>query len=329
MPLARFLLLMVGGKNRLRPHTPQSFIAIRGQPVQLGFSANIATLLSLSSHYKLSRAFNALARAALPVLAVAAVAMNAVFSVAPAAGQSNKVNAPPVITAPGDKTYEQGETITPFGITVTDPDGDTVTVGVSGLPEGLSYAAGKVRGTVADDATPQDYSVTVTANDGSSPAVEAAFTITVTKKPPPEPPRFRRTRMSRGVEENMPPGSPVGNPVAATGGSGNFTYSLSGTDAALFEINPATGQLTTAAGVSFDYEDQSRYSVTVTVTDGDLGVDVTAYITVKVRDVDEPPVIAALNDHTYEQGQTIQPITIEVNDPDNDTVTVGVSGHRR
>ena len=55
--------------------------------------------------------------------------------------------------------------------------------GVSGLPEGLSYAAGKVRGTVADDATPQDYSVTVTANDGSNPTVEVSFTITVMEKP--------------------------------------------------------------------------------------------------------------------------------------------------
>ena len=58
-------------------------------------------------------------------------------------------NAPPVITAPGDKTYEQGEAITAFDITVTDADSDTVTVTVTGLPSGLSYVNGQVSGTVS------------------------------------------------------------------------------------------------------------------------------------------------------------------------------------
>ena len=53
--------------------------------------------------------------------------------------EEDSSNAPPVITDPGDKSYEQGETITSFGITVTDADGDTVSVTLSGLPSGLSY----------------------------------------------------------------------------------------------------------------------------------------------------------------------------------------------
>ena len=47
---------------------------------------------------------------------------------------TNDDNAPPVITDPGDKIYEQGETITAFGVTVTDADGDAVTVSLTGLP---------------------------------------------------------------------------------------------------------------------------------------------------------------------------------------------------
>ena len=55
-------------------------------------------------------------------------------------------NVAPVITVPSDKTYEQGEEITAFDITVSDADGDDVTVTVTGLPSGLSHTSGQVQG---------------------------------------------------------------------------------------------------------------------------------------------------------------------------------------
>ena len=93
-----------------------------------------------------------------------------------------ELNAAPVISAPGDKTYEQEETITAFGITVSDDD-DTVTVTLTGLPSGLSYTNGQVRGTVAADAAAQAYTVTIEADDGVNAAVTETFTITVTAVP--------------------------------------------------------------------------------------------------------------------------------------------------
>ena len=90
-------------------------------------------------------------------------------------------NAAPVITNPGDKSYEQGEEITAFGITVTDGDSDPVTVTVTGLPSGLSYTSDEVQGTVAADATAQAYTVTITADDGENAAVTETFTVTVTE----------------------------------------------------------------------------------------------------------------------------------------------------
>ncbi len=89
-------------------------------------------------------------------------------------------NSAPIITAPGDKTYEQGDSITAFGITAADADGDTVTVTVTGLPSGLSYTNDQVQGTVAVNADIQDHTVTIEADDGVNPAVTATFTITVT-----------------------------------------------------------------------------------------------------------------------------------------------------
>ena len=90
-------------------------------------------------------------------------------------------NSPPVITVPGDKTYEQGETIKAFWPTVNDADGDPVRLTLAGLPSGLSFTSGMVQGTVSAGASAQEYTVTVSADDGVNAAVTGSFTITVTE----------------------------------------------------------------------------------------------------------------------------------------------------
>ena len=60
-------------------------------------------------------------------------------------------------------------------------DGDAATVTLSGLPSGLSYAAGQVQGTVAANATVQVYTVTISADDGVNSPVTETFTIAVTE----------------------------------------------------------------------------------------------------------------------------------------------------
>ena len=88
-------------------------------------------------------------------------------------------NGPPVITDPGAMTFSHGSTITSFPVTVTDPDGDTVTVTVEGLPDGLTWSGGMVSGTVSSSAAVRDYRVTIAANDGVNDPVTVEFTITV------------------------------------------------------------------------------------------------------------------------------------------------------
>ena len=91
-------------------------------------------------------------------------------------------NAPPSLTVPGDRAYAQGETIGDFAILVTDPDaGDTVTVTVTGLPQGLTYNGGQVSGAVSEEAELRTYEVTVTASDGVNEGATAQFAITVTE----------------------------------------------------------------------------------------------------------------------------------------------------
>ena len=88
---------------------------------------------------------------------------------------------------------------------------------------------------------------------------------------------------TREVAENTAAATAIGAPVAAAGSGGTLTYTLSGTDAASFDIVAATGQLQTKAAL--DYETRSSYEVTVTATDTDGSVDTT--VTIEVTNVVE------------------------------------------
>ena len=70
-----------------------------------------------------------------------------------------------------------------------------------------------------------------------------------------------------------------------------LTYTLGGTDAALFDINTTTGQLRTKA--TLDYEIKSTYTVTITVSDSRLTDVIT--VTISITDVAETPVETAVN----------------------------------
>ena len=109
--------------------------------------------------------------------------------------------------------------------------------------------------------------------------------------------------VSRSVAENSRVGTAVGDPVAATdqGDSGpdTLTYSLSGLDAASFDIDSGTGQIRVKAGNIPDFEDANNtdheYDVTVTAADPSDTVNTPfndrITVTIMVTDVDETPTI--------------------------------------
>ena len=89
------------------------------------------------------------------------------------------------------------------------------------------------------------------------------------------------------IAENTAAGQNIGNPIAATDADNDpLTYSLGGTDAGAFTVQPRTGQLHTRA--SLDYETKRTYTVAVTVSDG-TRTDIIA-VTINVTDVNESPV---------------------------------------
>ena len=123
----------------------------------------------------------------------------------------------------------------------------------------------------------------------------------------------------RELEENSVAGAKVGGPLTATESEGGpLTYSLGGEDAALFSIDPGTGQITLGGGVVLDYESGKRtYTVDVLVSTSMGDISKTS-VTVAVTNVDEPGTIFVSPDTGLMAGATL---TASLTDPDG-----GVTG---
>ena len=89
-------------------------------------------------------------------------------------------------------------------------------------------------------------------------------------------------------DEAVATASNIDNPVTATDTGDTLTYSLDGMDKAKFEIISTNGQLRTKVGEKYSHEEQSSYSVTVKVEDGNSASDTIA-VTLNVMDQDEAP----------------------------------------
>ena len=149
-----------------------------------------------------------------------------------------------------------------------------------------------------DGATSMTYTP-VEADDGYYLMVKAMYTdahgsqremaTTNMKVTSNQPPAFAMDSTTRMIAENTAAGMNIGDPVTAMDPDGDaLTYSLSGTDAASFDIGMSTGQLMTKAAL--DYETKRSYMVTVTAMDPDGLTDTTA-VTINVADVDENPLL--------------------------------------
>ena len=97
------------------------------------------------------------------------------------------------------------------------------------------------------------------------------------------------TSASRSLAENTSGGENVGAAVSAQDGDGGtLVYMLEGADADSFGVVGTSGQLTTKAGVAYDYEVKSSYSVRLRVEDGQCGA-ATIDVAVNLTDVGESP----------------------------------------
>ena len=117
--------------------------------------------------------------------------------------------------------------------------------------------------------------------------------------PANNPPTFSGGPRTFRVAENKAARENIGGPVTATDPDrDSLAYSLEGTDAASFYIDPATGQIQTSGPLN--HEDKASHSVTVKADDARGGM-ATVSVTINVTDVpgeapekpDTPTVVAA------------------------------------
>ena len=202
-------------------------------------------------------------------------------------------------------------------VSATDADGDTLIYSLGGTDAtsfSIDSTTGQLRTSAAlDYETKNTYSVTVTVSDGNLtdtisvtievtdedevPATEVTDEDEVQATDDPVPPKGTTpgnsapvfvddTSTTRSVPENTGSGVNIKNVVSATDADGDtLIYSLGGTDATSFNIDSTTGQLRTSAAL--DYETKNAYSVTVTVSDGNLTDTIS--VTIEVTDEDEVP----------------------------------------
>jgi hypothetical protein len=122
---------------------------------------------------------------------------------------------------------------------------------------------------------------------------------------------FASAAVTRSVAENSPAGTPVGDSVTANNPDGDtLQYSLTGPDAALFDINPSSGQITVKTGANLDYETKTSYTITVTVTNPN-GATATTQTTINITNITLPDQAANYdtnNDETLDTNETLNAV---------------------
>ena len=226
-----------------------------------------------------------------------------------------------------------------------DPDG-----GVTGVTWQWSKSA-TANGTYTDikDATMAGYTP-VTADDGEFLRVTASYTDaegsgkTVDGEPADPNVAVEKVRNlapaftdedgdtagiqidPREVAEDAGAGDAVGAVVAATdtadaepGDNNAILYLLSGADAASFDINSGTGQISVGASAKLDHETNPAYEVTVTARDLE-GLSSSVDVTIEVTDVDEPPDVTGPAEEEYPEDGTRAVATFTAVDPEMKSV---------
>ncbi len=181
---------------------------------------------------------------------------------------------------------------------------DIATVGLGATAEGLNFSLTSAlsdtdkeklvlhvgsRTFAFSDATRTNDGFTYQwSNTGLDWSSETSVTLRL-RGAPNNAPAFSPTSTTRTVEENSTAGTNVGAviPEAMDADSGDtLTYSMEGTDAASFAFDASARQITTIAGVDYNFEaTQNTYEVTVKASDGTDSGELA--VTISLTDADE------------------------------------------
>ena len=242
----------------------------------------------------------------------------------------NDVNRAPTISCPSPvPVLNEGTTISPaIQVVANDPDGNTLTYGMSVIPTAswltLSSSSGAIDGTPPFTAA-GSYTLTLSVSDGIAPAVTTDCVWTVNNVN--GPPSVSDIADQTSNEGHTVPGPSVPSPgvqvVASDPDNDPLTYATSGLPGGL-SINPSTGLIT--GTLSFSSAGLHQVSVQVCETARPLVCDNTQFTWV-VNPVNQPPTIDPIADQTADEGSSVTPLQVVANDGDpNTALTLTASG---
>nr|WP_307104824.1 cadherin domain-containing protein [Sphingomonas sp. SORGH_AS_0950] len=229
------------------------------------------------------------------------------------------VNEVPVITSPATLSMAENGTVVGT-LTASDPDaGTTLNWAIAGGADANLFTINPNTGALTfrsapDFEVPHDaggdnvYNLTVSASDGTNVTTQnLAVTLTNVN----ESPSLTLSGVGTVMENQI--AATVATFVASDPDAGDtLTYTLGGTDAALFMVDGNTVRL--KDGISLDYEQAATRSLTLTVTDSH-GLSQTRALTFNVGDVNEAPVFTTPTTVSMaENGMAVQ--VAHASDPD-------------
>ena len=245
------------------------------------------------------------------------------------------VNEAPTITSAATKSFAENATGTVYTATATDPDaGTTLTYSISGADASL-FDINATTGVVTFKSSPNYeapadaggnnvYDITVGASDGTNTTTKAvAITVTNVNEAP--------TITSGAAASFAENASGTVYTVAATDqdAGATLTYSLTGTDAARFNINATTGAITFKSSPNYeaptDAGANNVYDVTVRASDGTNIT--TKAVAITVTNVNEAPTITSAATASFAENGTGTVYTAAATDPDaGTTLTYSLTG---
>ncbi len=205
----------------------------------------------------------------------------------------NAVDAPIITSgATGSVNENEDAAVAVYTATSTDPDaGATVAYSLSGADAALlniSSAGVVTLKASANFEAKSSYSFNVVATDNDGLTSTKAVVVTVGDVN--EAPVITSGATAASIAENGAAGAAVYTVTVTDDAGATQTYSLSGADAALFDINATTGVVTLKAAA--DFEAKSSYSFDVVATDNG-GLTASQTVTLGVTNVNEAPVVTS------------------------------------
>jgi hypothetical protein len=225
------------------------------------------------------------------------------------------VNRPPSIDTVDQAVAENSTK--DYTVTATDADGDAITLTTSALPAFVSFVDngnGTGKFTFAPGfGDAGDYNITVTASDGTLDSSDT-FKLTVTDN--------NRAPEIDAADQSVVEGTTEGYTVTASDADGDtLTLSASGLPDFVSFVDNGNGSGTFTFAPGFD--DEGSYSITVSVSDGQLSDSDTFNLVVTGEN--QAPI--ANDDNVTTGYQTAVNIAVLVNDsdPDGDLLTVSIA----